>query len=96
MVEVQHLHVLGEKIIAVSAEPLLGQALLKGSLLVGYSRDVFGYWPREAEINLGGYEVNGFKDWFGVPYEWQSNLDEVLSELVNNIVRAERWRLHGS
>jgi hypothetical protein len=84
LVEVQHLHVLGEKIMAVSAEPLLGLGELcpKGSLLVGYSRDVFGYWPREAEINLGGYEVNGFKDWFGVPYEWQSNLDDVFSELV--------------
>jgi hypothetical protein len=84
LVEVQHLHVLGEKIIAVSAEPLLSLKDLcpKGSLLIGYSRDVFGYWPREAEIDLGGYEVNGFKDWFGVPHKWQSGLDNTFSELV--------------
>ncbi|MGZ9141852.1 MAG: hypothetical protein ACXW4O_05915 [Candidatus Binatia bacterium] len=84
VVEVQHLHCLGERIIAVSAEPLLGLKDLcpADSLLVGYSRDVFGYWPREIEVGLGGYEVNGFKEWFGVAHKWQSGLDDVFSKLV--------------
>jgi hypothetical protein len=84
LVEVQHLDVLGERILAVSAEPLVGLRGLcpQNSLLVGYSRDVFGYWPRDMEIGEGGYEVNGFKDWFGVPHAWQSRLDQVFSGLA--------------
>jgi hypothetical protein len=84
LVEVQHLNVLGERILAVSAEPLVGLRGLcpQNSLLVGYSRDVFGYWPRDMEIGEGGYEVNGFKDWFGVPHAWQSRLDQVFSGLA--------------
>ncbi|THD52945.1 MAG: hypothetical protein E8A46_12055 [Bradyrhizobium sp.] len=84
LVEVQHLHCFGERILAVSAEPLLGLKDIcpTESLLVGYSRDVFGYWPREMQLGLGGYEVNGFKDWFGVAHTWQSGLDDVFSELV--------------
>jgi len=87
LVELQRLHVLGERIVAVSAEPTLG---LKGlcpqeTLLVGYSRDVFGYWPREQEIDQGGYEVDGFKSWFGVPHNWQSDSDSVFSRLVGPV-----------
>ena len=84
LVEVQHLHCLGERIIAVSAEPLVGLKDLcpTDSLLVGYSRDVFGYWPRDMQISLGGYEVNGFKEWFGVAHDWQSGLDDVFSGLA--------------
>jgi len=83
-VEVQHLRILGERITAVSAEPLLGLRNLcqNASLLVGYSRDVFGYWPLEMDIGLGGYEVNGFKKRFGVPYEWQPGLDLIFCDLV--------------
>jgi hypothetical protein len=34
------------------------------------------------QLGLGGYEVNGFKDWFGVDHPWQSGLDDVFSGLV--------------
>ena len=63
-VEVQQLCALGEKFFAVSAEPLLGLRELcpANSLLVGYSRDVFGYWPPELQVRQGGYEVNGFRN----------------------------------
>jgi hypothetical protein len=83
-VEVQHLCALGEKFIAVSAEPLLGLRELcpRDTLLVGYSRDVFGYWPPDIQIKQGGYEVNGFKQWFGVPYAWRTGVDDVFSNLV--------------
>jgi hypothetical protein len=85
-VEIQQLGALGEKFVAVSAEPLLGLRELcpANSLLVGYSRDVFGYWPLEMQISQGGYEVNGFKDWFGVPYTWRTGLDQVFSNLVSS------------
>lgn len=33
--------------------------------MVGYSRDVFGYWPREWQIREDGYEVAGLG---GEPY----------------------------
>jgi hypothetical protein len=83
-VEVQHLEALGERFVAVSAEPVLGLKELcpAGAVLVGYSRDVFGYWPRDVQISQGGYEVNAFKPWFGVPYEWRIGLDQVFSRLV--------------
>ena len=63
-VEVQQLGALGEKFVAVSAEPALGLRELcpANSLLVGYSRDVFGYWPLEMQIGQGGYEVNGLRN----------------------------------
>ncbi len=83
-VDIQHLNALGERFVAVSAEPLLGLRELcpAGAFTVGYSRDVFGYWPREMQISQGGYEANAFKQWFGVPYEWRSGLDQVFSGLV--------------
>lgn len=83
-VEIQHLDALGERFIAVSAEPVLGLGELcpAGALRVGYSRDVFGYWPREMQIAEGGYEVNVFKPWFGVPQEWRSGLDQVFCKLI--------------
>ena len=83
-VEIQHLGALGEKFLAINAEPLLGLRELcpANSLLVGYSRDVFGYWPRDVQITQGGYEVNGFKPWFGVPHPWRSSLDQVFAGLV--------------
>jgi hypothetical protein len=56
---------------------------------VGYSRDVFGYWPLEMHIRQGGYEVNGFKQWFGVPYEWRTGVDQVFSNLVSSSDHAE-------
>jgi hypothetical protein len=34
------------------------------------------------QVALGGYEVNGFKDWFGVAHAWQSGIDDVFSGLV--------------
>jgi hypothetical protein len=83
-VEIQQLGALGETFVAVSAEPLLGLRELcpTDSLLVGYSRDVFGYWPRDVQIRTGGYEVNGFKEWFGVPHDWRNGLDRVFSDLI--------------
>ncbi|MEP6836616.1 MAG: hypothetical protein ABJA75_01080 [Bradyrhizobium sp.] len=83
-VEIQHLNALGECFVAVSAEPLLGLRELcpAGAILVGYSRDVFGYWPREMQISQGGYEVNAFKQWFGIPHPWRNGLDQVFSGLV--------------
>jgi hypothetical protein len=86
VVEVQQLGALGEKFVAVSAEPLLGLRELcpANSLLVGYSRDVFGYWPLEMQIRRGGYEVNGFKEWFGVPYTRRTGPDQVFSNFVSS------------
>jgi hypothetical protein len=83
-VEIQHLDALGERFVAVGAEPLLGLRELcpVEAVLVGYSRDVFGYWPRDAQVSRGGYEVNAFKEWFGVPYRWRDGLDKVFSGLV--------------
>ena len=82
--EIQHLSALGDRFVAVSAEPVLGLSELcpAGALRIGYSRDVFGYWPREMQIAEGGYEVNVFKPWFGVPHEWRSGLDQLFSKLI--------------
>ncbi|MBR0846711.1 hypothetical protein JQ543_03060 [Bradyrhizobium diazoefficiens] len=83
-IEVQHLDVFGETILAVSAEPLSGLAALapENTLLVGYSRDVFGYWPCDADVALGGYEVNGFKRLFEVEKPWRPGLDGIFRRLA--------------
>ncbi|MCS3726379.1 hypothetical protein [Bradyrhizobium betae] len=87
LVEMQRLSILGEEILSVSAEPVCGLEALcpKDALLVGYSRDVFGYWPSEADIALGGYEVAGFKSLFGLMGEWRTGLDQVFSEMVGSV-----------
>lgn len=84
IVEAQHLSILGEDILALSAEPLSGLAALcpASALLVGYSRDVFGYWPCEADIAVGGYEVNGFKGLFGVNGAWRPGVDGIFSRIA--------------
>lgn len=87
LVEMQRLSVLGEKILSVSAEPVCGLEALcpQDALLVGYSRDVFGYWPSEADIALGGYEVVGFKSLFGLKGEWRAGLDRAFSSMVGSV-----------
>lgn len=84
LIEGQHLRIFGEDILALSAEPLSGLAALckPNALLVGYSRDVFGYWPCEADIALGGYEVNGFKMLFGLRGAWRPGPDRIFSQLT--------------
>jgi neutral ceramidase len=73
------------KIIAVSAEPVIELTALCGeedALLVGYSRDVFGYWPRSFQVAEGGYEVEGFKTPFSVPHPWRKDIDLVFVDLL--------------
>jgi hypothetical protein len=84
-VEVQRLCVLGRDILVVSAEPLIGlqDACPADCLCVGYSRDVFGYWPTAQDIPLGGYEVEGYKELFSVQYPWCDDPDSIFKRLVH-------------
>ncbi len=88
-IEMQQIQLFGLRIVAVSAEPLVGlkELVSPGSLCVGYSRDVFGYWPRTSELPSGGYEVNEFKRVFGVDRPWCPDPDGVFKELLD---RSER------
>lgn len=85
----QRLDLLGLRtLVTLSAEPLIELAELAGGpdvLLVGYSRDVFGYWPRTRQLAEGGYEVNRFKRPFGCVFPWVADPDRVLSEMLNGL-----------
>jgi hypothetical protein len=84
-IELQRLRILGEDIVAVSAEPLvaLKEFCPRRALCVGYIGDVFGYWPRTSYLPAGGYEVNAFKKPFGVEYPWCPNPDAVFQMLLS-------------
>lgn len=84
-IEAQQLLLLDQRVLMVSAEPLVGLQTLcsPDCLCVGYSRDVFGYWPLAEDIPFGGYEVDGYKKGFGVEYEWCADSDAVFSELTS-------------
>jgi hypothetical protein len=71
-------------IVAVTAEPLIDLSDLcpRDALHVGYSRDVFGYWPRTRQLREGGYEVNGFRSLFAVPYSWTTDPDREFCSLL--------------
>lgn len=86
-IDAQRLHLLASDIIAISAEPLIDLKELcpPGALCVGYSRDVFGYWPRTDQLALGGYEVTRFKRVFGVSHPWCSDPDMVLMDLLKAV-----------
>jgi hypothetical protein len=75
-------------LIVVSAEPVIELSMLcpvSGALFVGYSRDVFGYWPRTSQLKVGGYEVTGFRELFGVPYPWVSDPDSVFVRMFRQV-----------
>jgi hypothetical protein len=86
LVEGQTMSLFGEKITCISAEPLhsLRDLFDPRSIAIGYSRDVFGYWPQEREVKQGGYEVHGFKELFGISGAWKSGTDEVFKSLLDH------------
>jgi hypothetical protein len=49
---------------------------------VGYIDSVFGYLPTAAMLCEGGYEVEGFREPFGIRGEFVNNLEEVIEKLV--------------
>lgn len=49
---------------------------------VGYLGDVFGYFPTDAQIREGGYEVDRFRPFFGLRGRFTGNNDAVFSALL--------------
>jgi hypothetical protein len=88
----QHILFLGlVPIVAITAEPLIGLTDLSSpdALHVGYSRDVFGYWPRTQQLKEGGYEVNGYRPLFAVPYAWTPDPDHEFRSLMTGVSAAK-------
>lgn len=75
-------------VIAVGAEPvveLYDLVPFANALLVGYVGDVFGYWPRDAQVLEGGYEADGFRTAFALPGPLIPNLDTVFRQAVERL-----------
>lgn len=77
-------------LVAVGAEPLVGLRALvpwPGAWPVGYLSDVFGYWPTDADIRLGGYEVRDFLGAFGLSGRLRNGLDDVFRRSLAGLER---------
>jgi hypothetical protein len=82
--------VLGEAldIVAVAAEPsveLRNLAPFPRAALVGYTGDVFGYWPTSRQASEGGYEGGGFFNAFGLRGAFRSDLDQTFSAAMRSL-----------
>jgi len=59
------------------------ERVLPGNVLIsGYSDQVFGYLPSDNQIELGGYEVSGFFEPFGLEGSYKPRIEEYVAETV--------------
>src|SRR5262249_12732874 len=61
-----------------------------GAWPIGVLDDVFGYFPADWQIPHGGYEVDGFREGFGIKGRFTGNNDATFSYLLHT-ARAQ-WR----
>lgn len=76
-------------IVAMNAEPLSGwvKRLPAEVMLTGYVGDVFGYLPTEADVRLGGYEVEGHASWLEVPsLEWRPGFEDRIVAKIDTLL----------
>jgi hypothetical protein len=71
----------------LSAEPAAEYAsivvrALPGAWTIGYLGDVFGYLPTDEQILQGGYEVEGFRELFGLSGRFIGRNNAVVAELI--------------
>jgi hypothetical protein len=52
---------------------------------VGYSGDVFGYWPTDAQAQEGGYEAEGFFPLFGLHGKFFGRNEAVFKDLLSRL-----------
>jgi hypothetical protein len=74
----------------LSAEPSAEHAKqltrkLPGAWPVGYLGDVFGYLPTNEQIAEGGYEVEGFRELFGLTGRFIGRNDQALEDLISQL-----------
>ncbi len=55
-------------------------------LMVGYTDDVFGYYPTSSMLAENGYEVNRFQRGFGVDITFDEQLDSLVDEQYDKLV----------
>ncbi len=71
----------------LSAEPVADHAAAvlrawPAAWPIGYLGDVFGYFPTDAQIPQGGYEVDGFRELFGLDGRFRGSTDTTLAKLI--------------
>jgi hypothetical protein len=80
-------------LVGVSAEPMteqgdwIRQASPGGCAVVpvGYIDEVFGYLPTSKIASEGGYEANGFFEYFSIQGEFSRDIDEKFKNLIQKL-----------
>jgi hypothetical protein len=75
------------KLLGVSAEvvsPYI-RFLPSNTLGVGCVGDVFGYYPTDSMLSEGGYEVDEFAHYFGLPGEFRHGLNDAFRDALREI-----------
>lgn len=75
-------------LVAIAAEPLMGLRELidiPSVASVGYLGDTFGYWPTDADMRLGGYEVSGYFRPFGLTGRLRRRLDHLFRTAIEKL-----------
>lgn len=65
---------------------LLAPLLPPGAFVSGYLDEAFGYLPVDHQIKLGGYEVAGFFEAFGLSGRYKDYVQHVVQGLVESAV----------
>jgi hypothetical protein len=72
------------RVFVFGAEPLAGwvRRFPEDTLVTGYSGECFGYLPQQADVASGGYEVEDYQRYFGLPpFRWRPDFEErVMTE----------------
>jgi hypothetical protein len=74
--------------VAISAEPSIALRRLipfPEAVSIGYSGDVFGYWPTDVQRMEGGYEGRRFFDAFGLRGQFRPGLNRRFSDAISHL-----------
>jgi hypothetical protein len=61
------------------------RSIFPTALPVGYSGDVFGYWPTDGQVKQGGYEAKDFFPLFGLKGKFKDRNDELFKTAVESL-----------
>jgi hypothetical protein len=74
--------------VAISAEPSIALRRLipfPDAVSIGYSGDVFGYWPTDVQRMEGGYEGRRFFDAVGLRGQFRPGLNRRFSDAISHL-----------
>jgi neutral ceramidase len=72
----------------------LAPLLAPHTLVSGYADDVLCYLPADRQIAEGGYEVDGFLNFFGINGRFKPKVETHIAEAVGEVVDRSRASVH--